>query len=350
VTKARAKLSWTAFEQLHHAAVRLAYAVWPGSDSCTWKGLSVFAIDGSKFRLPASAALRTAFDPECGLDHPGKGHYPQCLVSTAYDVFRRLPIARTVQPVAHANERQEVKALLPHLPDGGVLLFDRGYPSHDLIGHLQHHYAGYWVIRCPASGSFSEAGAFARSGQPEAMIILTPPQSKPIALRAIRLASPDGELSVLLTNLPDTANFPAADVIALYFRRWAVEVHYRDEKTALGGETFHSLTENGIRQELFALLIMAVIARTLAVLMTDTEQPASTAPQFKNAMISLAREAYLLAPHAPERALGIFTELLQAIARVRYYRPKKPRPSVPRVSKKPVNKWQMDKGKRTRKT
>jgi hypothetical protein len=328
----------------------LAYAVWPGSDACTWKGLSVFAIDGSKYRLPASAALRAAFDPECGLDRPGKGHYPQCLVSTAYDVFRRLPIARTVQPIAHANERQEVKALLPHIPDGGVLLFDRGYPSHDLIDHLQTHYAGYWVIRCPAAGSFGEVGAFAHSGLPDAMITLTPPRSKPIALRAVRLVSPAGELSVLLTNLPDSGDFPVADIIALYFRRWAVEVHYRNEKTSLGSETFHSQTENGIRQELFAILIMAVIARTLAVLMTDTDQPTSTQPQFKNAMISLAREAYLLAPHNPEQSLVIFTGLLHAISRVRYYRPKKPRPPTPRVSKKPVNKWQLDKGKRNRKS
>ncbi len=100
----------------------------------------MFAIDGSKYHLPASNALRLAFDPDSGLDHPGQGHYPQCLVSTAYDVFRRLPVARTVQPMAHANEREEVKTLLPHVPSGGVLLLDRGYPSYELIAYLQRHY------------------------------------------------------------------------------------------------------------------------------------------------------------------------------------------------------------------
>ncbi|BBL77313.1 hypothetical protein [Methylomagnum ishizawai] len=72
-------------------------------------GLSVFAIDGSKYRLPA-------FDPDGGLDRPGRGHYPLCLVSTAHDMFRRIPIARTVQPMARADEREEAKALLPHIP------------------------------------------------------------------------------------------------------------------------------------------------------------------------------------------------------------------------------------------
>lgn len=346
VTKARAKLSWTAFEQLHRDVARLAYEVWPTGDEFAWQGLSVFAIDGSQYHLPAADALRSVFDPDSGLDHPGQGHYPQCLVSTAYDVFRRLPVARTVQPMAHANEREEVKALLPHLPGGGVLLLDRGYPSYELISHLHHHYQGYWLIRCPASATFPAVEAFVRSGQAEATITLQPPQAEPIRLHALRLHSPDGELSVLLTNLEDPVRFPTAAITALYFRRWAVETHYRDEKTSLDVETFHSQTENGIRQELFAILIVAVIARLLTVLMTDPDHPAGVEPQFKHAVITLAQEAFVLTPKCPERALVIFTELLNEIARVRYYRPKIPRPSQPRVSKKPINKWQVDKAKR----
>ena len=346
VTKARAKLSWTAFEHLHHDAVRLAYEVWPTGYEFAWRGLSVFAIDGSQYRLPASDAVRVAFDPDSGLDHPGQGHYPQCLVSTAYDVFRRLPVARTVQSMAHANEREEVKALLPHVPSGGVLLLDRGYPSHELIAYLQRHYRGYWLIRCPASATFPAVEAFVQSGQAEAVITLQPPRAEPIRLRVLRLTGPEGELSVLLTNLQDPVRFPAPAIIDLYFRRWAVEVHYRDEKTSLDIETFHSQTENGIRQELFAILIMAVIARTLMVLMTDPDPPAGAEPQFKHAMITLASEAALLTPQCPEVALRIFDELLREIARVRYYRPQTIRPSPPRVSKKPVNKWQLDKTKR----
>jgi len=346
VTKARAKLSHTAFEQMHRAAVELAYAAWPANDSYTWQGLSVFAIDGSKYSLPASDALRRAFDPDSGLGQPGKGHYPQCLVSTACDVFRRLPVARTVQPIAQANEREEAKALLPHIPPGGILLFDRGYPSYDLIAYLTRHYPGYWVFRCPARSTFAAVEGFVRSGTAEAAITLAPPGAKPIALRAIRMTNPDGELSVLLTNLPDEPRFAAPAVIELYFRRWAVELQYRDEKTSLDIETFHSETENGILQELFAILVMAVIARTLAVLMTDPDRDTKAEPQFKHAMITLAQEAAVLAPRCPELALMIFTELLDEIARVRYYPPKTPRPSQPRVSKKPVNKWQVDKAKR----
>jgi hypothetical protein len=319
VTKARAKLPWTAFEQVHHDAVGLAYALWPASADATWQGLSVFAIDGSKYDLPASPALREAFDPKSGLEHPGKGHYPQCLVSTAYDVFRRLPIARTVRSIAQADEREEVKALLPQIPSGGLLLFDRGYPSYDLIGHLHRQYQGYWVIRCPATSTFPAVEAFVHSDQSEATLTLTPPKAGPIPLRVVRLVAPDGNVSVLLTNLNDSIRFPATAVIALYFRRWAVETHYRDEKTSLDIETFHSRTENGIRQELFAILILAVIARILMVLSTAPDHPAAAAPQFKHAMITLAEEAFVLTPRCPQQARAIFRELLSEIARVRYY-------------------------------
>ena len=166
--------------------------------------------------------------------------------------------------------------------------------------------------------------AFVHSDRSEATLTLTPPKAGPISLRVVRLVAPDGNVSVLLTNLNDSIRFPATAVIALYFRRWAVETHYRDEKTSLDIETFHSRTENGIRQELFAILILAVIARILMVLSTDPDHPATAAPQFKHAMITLAEEAFVLTPRCPQQALATFRELLSEIARVRYYPPRTP--------------------------
>ncbi len=350
VTKARAHVPWTAFAQVHQEAVKLAYEVWPTREADTWQGLSVFAIDGSKYQLPAAEAVRTAFDPPSGLTHPGKGHYPQCLVSTAYDVFRRVPIARTIQPMAEANEREEVKALLPQIPSGGVFLCDRGSPSYDLLAHLQHQYQGWWVLRCPASHTFPPVETFVQSGKAEALLTLTAPTTEAVQLRAIRMDSPSGDVSVLLTNLPDDERFRAQAIIDLSWRRWAVEVHSRDEKTSLEIETFHSHTENGIRQELFAILIMAVIARTMMVLMTDPEHPSGAHPQFKHAIMTLASEAAVLTPTCPDVALGIFQELLREIERVRYYPPKVPRPAAPRVSKQPMNPWRSEKSQRMGKT
>ncbi len=50
----------------------------------------------------------------------------------------------------------------------------------------------------------------------------------------------------------------------------------------------------------------------------------------------------------PQAAARIFTEILEEIARVKYYRPKEPRPSQPRVTKKANNKWCKGKVKMSR--
>jgi hypothetical protein len=61
--------------------------------------------------------------------------------------------------------------------------------------------------------------------------------------------------------------------------------------------------------------------------------------QFKNAIMVLASEAAVLVPDNPEKAAAIFSEILDEIASVKYYRPKTPRPSQPRVTKRAHNKW-----------
>lgn len=362
LTKARTKLPWEIFEELLHESTRLAYEVWPDDPRYTWHGMSVFGIDGSKYSLPATDALRQAFDPDSGLEHSGKGHYPQCLVSTAYDVFRRFVVARTVVGIPQACEREQAKALIEHIPSGQLLCFDQGYPSYDFIQHVNGAYDGKYVFRCPASGTFKAVEEFIKSGKEEDIIWIHPSRTyvskvsveqrenlKPIPLRIIKLRSPEGELSVLLTNLFDMNEYPKEDIIDLYFRRWEVETYYRDEKVTLELERFHSRTVHGIMQELMAAAVMSVLSRTLMVVADDgieETEKSTPEPQFKNAIMTLAADLAVLVPNDPETAVAILVEIMTEIRRVKYYRPKTPRPSRPRVCKRPLNKWAQGKTKK----
>jgi hypothetical protein len=358
LSKARQKVPWKVFQEILYNAVRVAYDLWPDEPLYTWHGMSVYAIDGSKYILPATETIRQEFDPDSGLEHAGKGHYPQCLVSTLYDVFRRLPVARTIASI-HGSEREEATALLSRVPEKSVLLFDRGYPSYDLFRLLTKTYHQDFVFRCPASSTFPAVEAFVKSGKSEATIWITPSNKalaklsarqrkklKAIRVRVILLHHPDGSVSVLITNLLNRHLYPREHIIDLYFRRWTVENYYRDEKVTLQIETFHSHTPNGIRQELFAAMSMTVIARTLMMLAAKKCLDEHQSCQFKHAILTLAAEAALLVPEEPEQALVIFKELLQEIARVKYYPPPTPRPSQPRINKHPLNKW----SKRNRQT
>ncbi|NTW38261.1 MAG: transposase, partial [Syntrophobacteraceae bacterium] len=213
-------------------------------------------------------------------------------------------------------------------------------------------YKGYFLFRCPAQSTFPAVEAFVASGKEEDFILIHPSKgylqglsrrqrkkAKVIQLRIVRLVSPDGTVSVLLTNLLNMETIQRKEIIDLYFRRWAIEDHYRNEKVTLEIEKFHGKTPNSIRQEIFAAAIMSVIARTLMVVTERVCGTGSEEFQFKNAIMTLAKEAAVLVPDDPSKALEIFHEILQAISRVRYYRPKSPRPSQPRVTKRPPNKW-----------
>ena len=68
LSKARAKIPWEAFATLLNQSVALAYEVFPPREEYLWQGLSVFACDGSTYHVPATAAVRQAFDPQSGLE------------------------------------------------------------------------------------------------------------------------------------------------------------------------------------------------------------------------------------------------------------------------------------------
>jgi hypothetical protein len=351
ITRARKKVPWTIFRDILNKAVTLAYSLWPRDNSYLWHGMSVYAFDGSIYTLPATVEIRDEFDPQSGFQYQGKSHYPHCLVSTAYDVFRRLPVARSVVSI-HGSEREQAQALLAAVSAGNVLLFDRGYPSYQFINYLRENYNGYFLFRCPAQSTFPAVEAFIRSSLQEDFIIITPSsdylrrlnakqrkKAKLIQLRIIKLVSPDGTVSVLLTNLLNQKSFPSDEIISLYFRRWAIEDHYRNEKVVLEIEKFHGKTPNSIRQELFAVAIMSVIARTLIMLTCRENGSVAVEYQFKNAVMTLAAEAAILVPDDPQRAVQIFSDILKAISRVKYYRPKSARSTQPRITKRPPNKW-----------
>ena len=372
ISKRRKKVPWRVFEQLFYTVVRIALEYWPMDNQYTWHGMSVFAIDGSKFRLPASKEIREYFDPDSGLDQAGKGHYPQSLVSTVYDVFRRIPVARTVEPIS-ASERQETLTMLKSIPKNGILVFDRGYPSYELILKLLQYYVGEFLFRCPSSQTFPALTRFIKSSRVDKIITISPSKKycerlsasqrrnlPNIKIRAIK-SSHGGKLTVFITSLLDKKKYRKNEIIQLYRDRWEVESYYRDEKATLEVDKFHSKSVNGIRQELFAAAIMSVISRILMMLSvhqaggqqgpslsspsSDNTKADSKAritqptPQFAHAVKTLAQDAAILVAGSIAKMEDILTELINEIGAVKYYKPRERRKSQPRVNKSPSNKW-----------
>ena len=292
--RSRTKLAWQAFESIFYSARDLALDSMGNPKHFLWKGKPIYAMDGSKFTLPASSDLRAEFDPNSGLHVNGKGHYPQALVMTITDALRQLPIARKISP-CDRSERHEAMDLIEMVPENGVILGDRGFPGHEFFSYLVENYKGHFLIRCS-----------------------------------------DGTRSILFTNLMDKKKYSAASIRNLYYKRWQIESHYRDEKCLMDLNHFHSKSSNGIKQELFASRIMMTIAR---ILMHSQTTDVNRAPQFKHAICAIAKEVYLLVANKPKSAMRFFNELLEDIGRVIYYKPLHKRKASPRISKTAQNKW-----------
>ena len=112
LTKARKKVSWTIFRDILEKAVNLAYSLHPRNADHVWHGMSVIAFDDSQYHPLATQEVRDESDlPKTVSSMKEDAITPQCLVPAAYDVFRRLPVARSVVGI-RGSEREEALALL----------------------------------------------------------------------------------------------------------------------------------------------------------------------------------------------------------------------------------------------
>jgi putative transposase len=103
----------------------------------------------------------------------------------------------------------------------------------------------------------------------DATVHLASQQKKalPIALRRIELRRDDGRVLTILSN--DLAR-PAAEIAALYRKRWQIELLFRWIKQHLKIRAFLGRSENAVRLQLFAALIAYLLLRVAAAASRST--------------------------------------------------------------------------------
>lgn len=94
-----------------------------------WGGFRVLAVDGSKLTLPEVETLRAESGVvRCQSDTV----VVQGQISVLYDVLNGFVIDWTLAPLC-ASERQQAMGHLEHTGKGDLILYDRGYPSFEMI-------------------------------------------------------------------------------------------------------------------------------------------------------------------------------------------------------------------------
>lgn len=265
ITQARQRLGANPLDTLFKRTAK----AWCAQDTArhTWKGLSLWAMDGTTFRTPDSPENRATFGAQ-GYASGKASSYPQVRGVSLTALPTRL-IADIAFGEYDTNEMRYAAELIGRIPDHSLTVFDKGFFSASILLGLsldgdQRHF----LIPAKANAKWDVL-----SGSPEDAIVQmkVSPQARvkhpelpaTWTARAIRVALPDGSERVLLTSLMDHQRFRTMDIAACYLRRWEIETSYRELKqTMLGGPlTLRSQDPKGITQEIWGALIAYNLVR-----------------------------------------------------------------------------------------
>jgi hypothetical protein len=243
--------------------------VWCALDAAShaWKGLSLWAMDGTTFRTPDSPENRAFFGAQ-GYASGKVASYPQVRGVSLTALPTRL-VADMAFGEYDTNEMRYAEELVPRIPNHSITVFDKGFFSAAiLLGLTLHGEQRHFLIPSKAHTKWEVL-----SGTPDDAIVQmkVSPQARAKhpelpgtwQARAIRTILPNGRERILLTSLMDRRRFRASDIAACYLRRWEIETSYRELKqTMLGGPlTLRSQDPGGIAQEIWGALIAYNLVR-----------------------------------------------------------------------------------------
>lgn len=230
-----------------------------------WLGHRVYVVDGSSVNIP-----RELVSAGFKISDEVRQHYPQGLLSCLYDV-----LSKTVYDfdfVSHMNERQAALEHLKVLKTNDIVIFDRGYFSSLLLDEFYN--AGVHVLfRLQDGSSNKQIETFVKSSQKEQVINYIPSdkalsklkkkginlEPKPIPFRLIKHHI-KGETYIYGTTL-SRQKYSLASLMELYHERWDIEELYKITKQIASIEEFRSKTERGVKQEIYAHLLLVNLSR-----------------------------------------------------------------------------------------
>lgn len=297
-TQARRSLSYTAFIELNQKAiVEPSYAE---KNYRCWNGFRLLGIDGSKIRLPDTAAIREHFGTISMANQREEttGEYPAALASVCYDVLNHIALDSCLAKA----RAYEVDLAIQHLAatqDRDLLLMDRNYPSYLMLATLSQHRRDF-VIRC-SKASFREARCMLKGqGTSSQIVTLRPHHTKlteiqaahlplQITVRFVRVILETGEPEVLVTSLLEESAYPTEDFKELYHWRWGVETFYGLLKGRLSLEAFSGKTTEAVLQDFHAALFISGLEAVLthdAQQTLDLKTPRNRYPQQVNKAVS----------------------------------------------------------------
>lgn len=369
--EARQKLPSEIFIELNQELLALLNKV-KAEELPSFNGYRLFAVDGSRVNLP-----RELIQDGFPLYAAERGrYYPQGLMSCLYNLQEK--IIYDFSFVKHMNERLCALEHMKKLGTKDVMIFDRGYFSYLLFYKAIECNVGA-IFRMQGGGSNKQILKFWESKKKDIIIEYSPSKpviyelkkdgydidGKPVTMRLIKHKIGD-ETYLYATTLLDKEIFKTECFAEIYHGRWGIEELYKISKKFIEIEEFHSKTENGVRQELYAHILLINLSRFFELeAQKQIVKPKAQSGNkdkysefenifnpieimkinFKNCLLVIGRnlENFILKPSILvnewlQRIIDAIARLRQKIRPNRHYQ---------RISHKPRDKWSSFRNQRT---
>lgn len=233
VSQAREKISFSAFQDLFEKSCELAIE---GDGARLFNGFRLFAVDGTSFIVGPHDKLTDFFGETTAV----KGS-AMCRISGVVDVLNDCIVDAAVAPF-NVGERSLAIEQVQQLKtvSNALFLFDRGYWSPILVSKIIHNNQRF-LMRLASNVGKTE---------------VTNQAGTPYPLRRCSFLLPNGEMEILLTNIPEE-ELSNDDLAELYTKRWGVETKYLELKDRLQIDKFSSVSANIILQDIYSTLYIS---------------------------------------------------------------------------------------------
>jgi hypothetical protein len=314
------------------------------------QGRPVKVADASTTQLPDTRENQKRY-PQPSAQKPGCG-FP-VLKFVALFSLSSGAILHVILGNLHQHDLRLLRALWDQLKKGDILLGDRAYGEYTTLATgpqqgvevVARLHARRKVDFRKARRLGKNDGLFVLTKGYEPSPILSPTEwsllPAQITVRLIRFTATirgfRARRITLVTTLLDPHHYPAQELIALYARRWRLELCLRDLKTTMGMEQLRCKSPEMAEKELLAYLvahnlIRCLIAEAVARYQVDLERVS-----FKGSVDALRQDSDAIAK-APNHKMRrqLWEDLLLNLARdlVRY-RPNRQEPRAVKRRPKP---------------
>ncbi|MDR2691161.1 MAG: IS4 family transposase [Dysgonamonadaceae bacterium] len=233
----------------------------------TWKGMVLWAIDGSSVPLPETEDLWDLFGGAS--NQTGEKVSTTARVCCVYDVLNAIIIKGFLHSY-FVSEEEVIPPCLSELEmEKKLFLFDRGYPSYWLM-YLLMEKGSRFVMRVQRNAN-NMVRDFLASEATDITIEWAPPSTSLkklrdmgraiskdtlIRVRMVKVVLDTGETEVLITNLYETDVYGEEELREVYHLRWGIETCYGYLKQELQLGQFSGIRPICIEQDFAANLFL----------------------------------------------------------------------------------------------